>query len=365
VNINGSDFATLYYTPTSNTTSVATFALNFNGVVQDFFSNLLPLPSIPEWQNPINKTNNGYLAEIQITFYSYKPNADNLLVRDPSGVNSSVSKAINSTVQSLTSITSTTDRQWLTSKPSSLFIQRDEHDQSAIYLNESAPQNDGIARFRLRTFNAQGLWLKEKQLEAAKLSKGERIVIFGTGPANLSGSIPWDLEIASGTIQSPILFEPPCAYYEIDALSEGGAPLSLPIRYYFDRSLCNVYRIHFLNEYGYYDSVSVRQNIFDTFSTDSELFSSSGDFESSVSRIRNRLYSQSTDGFTAHFQDLTQEQVTWLKQLANTPQSFLERNNQPMIVQDLTNSPTRNSEAPKTELILRFLSSNPKTSQRN
>lgn len=351
ITINSVLFSTQYYQPTSISGSTATFSININGIVQEWFESLNAYPG--SFTGYVNYTSALMLANIQVQFFAWEPNVDGLLELTGGPATSATSKAINSAQSSLSAFYSTSGRNFLTNKPNNTILQSSEGELLAVYT--TVPSEVVV-----KTYNSLGL---QGTYTKTLSGSGARIVVMGVGLPNLL-AMQLDGWTSQATAGGDMMDGGVTIYYTIQVKNSGGAAFTDLRTFYLDTSDdCLSYRIYFLNRLGFYDGVSLYGNTYDFFGTRSLLF------ESPVSETQyglvNKVYSRLDNGFRAEFLGLTDAEMTWLKELAGTIDAYETTAANPIVVEDVTGAVEKDTFAAIPELTLNFIYSNYERSQRN
>lgn len=351
ITINGSLYSTHYFDAQSASGGTAYFVINLNGIVQEYFESTNAYPgTFTGYANVANALNIGLVS---VQFYAWLANADGLLELTGSPATSATSKVINSVQASLSTFYSSSNRKFLTNKPNNTILKTSEGELLAIYT--TVPSEVVI-----KTYNTGGL---QGTYTKTLSGSGARVVVIGIGVPNLLAmqGTGWTTEVSGG---GDFLDGGTSTYYTIQVKQSGGAVFTATRTYYIDNSSdCIAYRVFFLNKLGFYDAISLYSSTFDTFSTESLLF------ENPVTELsfnpRNRLFSKLENGFTADWLGLTDDEMAWLKELANSIDVYEGSFSNHVIVQDVSNSVTKDTYAAINQIVLSFVYSTLELSQRN
>ncbi len=349
--INSALFSTQYYQPTSIVGTTAYFTIGINGIVQEWFESLNASPGT--FDDALNSELTDSLASVRVDFYTWSA-VGGLLEQVGSPANSSTSRAINSAQIRIPEFYAASERAFLTNKPDNTILKTNEGEVIAIYTSVNS-------EIVVKCYNANGLQAERRQTFPGS---SHRIIIFGVGIPNLlalTSSPGWDSE--PYVLGGDIFDGGASTYYTIQVKEVGGANISELRTYYIDTSEdCFAYRIHFLNKLGCYDSVSLYQSVLNVFDTQSTTFERNA--TELASNLANRLYSKLTNGFQAHFLGMTDEEATWLKELANTVDAYESDIQNHLIVEDMSGT-EKDTYAIMNDIAINFIYSTPELSQRN
>lgn len=185
----------------------------------------------------------------------------------------------------------------------------------------------------------------------------------GVGPSNIDNTT---------FINNPVTIDNTIDYYEVAIFDPSGAQIIPKRRYYIDKCCCVCYRLHFLNCFGKFDSVSIYRTKYDTYEVTAKtfektrpLFFSSTGFEQG--RGVNRLWSKATEGFQGTFYRLKKDEADWLKELKNSPNIFIEKDGiyKPVYIKGGKFVQEDNNSTAVREARLSFTYSNSEYSHRN
>lgn len=126
---------------------------------------------------------------------------------------------------------------------------------------------------------------------------------------------------------------------------------------------CHGYRLHFLNRFGFFDSVTLKSDVSNSLKTKSSGFEKVKTAYNYHSK--STLQKTGVKQFEGYATNLTAENAAWLEDLLMSPIVYLEQDGAmlPVIVEDDTNELKQTGEM--TDFRVRFYLSNNRKSQRN
>ena len=310
-----------------------------------------------------------------VTFEEWLPNADGIPTFTGNDVSSTGNYIIPAVIneddpKTLTDWEPdfTADAQWLTDKPSELnVVCRDDHDQVAFWDAEYIPSS-GQMGVTYRAFNKLGLAIAVGSIIFPVLPNA--ISVFAAGPQNLVDipAVDWSI------LPAHLPDSPDVAYYEVNISNN----ISTTYRYYLSNSCCIAHRLFFLNRFGVFDSFNIVTDI-NTYITSSTSFERADAISyNPLNRGVNRIQSRGFDNFQSSTIRVRKEHVSWLKQLLNSPQVFIQTKNyeqavasgvpdlyyKPVVIQDGTFTLIDKTEG-IVEFTFNIVASNPQVGQRN
>lgn len=362
----GDGIDSISYTPTRISGPVNIFRVNVSGILQKCFDNDAAMPNISDSYNALASD---CIKEFYLEVTAWCPNENCIKVKDPDGTATTQTfRFINAKKEAckdrcLDELFTDGTLEFLTNRPRKRIVCRDEQE----FLSVWNPNSNLV--YIVRQYDASGAPLQSGILLAVDSNGGNGIQVdnlhcIGVSPSQLEAAPQW-LTLPAMTFGDNV------AYYEITIGTFPFFEVGETIRYYIDKACCTAYRIHFLNCFGKFDSFSVNKNVFEEYATTSSSFRKGVAKITDVTnnkrtRYRNKLYSRKARSFTAHIQNLCEEDAIWLEELSNSPNVFLQKDNDliSVEVQDVQGV-TKNTYARDTELILRFIYSEDEVSQRN
>ena len=293
--------------------------------------------------------------DLRIKILPYVPNYEGLLNSYP--LNEGFSDTISvfgaylteaQTPQYLLTYTLNTPRKFLTHKPL----------RSEVALEDSEFLffccEDGLVPLSIRvTFFDNTGQIGNGVLETF-LQGSETFLLVGAGALNIAEA-QWttfsgDVDVAN------------CTYYEIALFDDSTTPISETRRYTITHN-CKGYRLHFLNQFGVFDSIFLNTDIKETSATKGELFDKlRGLAVSSRSQLKLSTSRQiSYDGIVGNLNDA---EVQWVNELLLSPSVFLEKDGLllPVILEDISN--VTKETAQLNEMKVSFYCSNKTFSQK-
>jgi hypothetical protein len=126
---------------------------------------------------------------------------------------------------------------------------------------------------------------------------------------------------------------------------------------------CTGYRLHFLNRFGLFDSVTLNSDVSDSFKTRSSIFERAKSvYNVHSTSVLSKVGQKQYEGFAAN---LSPSDAVWLEELLNSPLVYLEENGLllPVIIDEDTYDTKRTGEM--TDFRIKFYLSNKRKSQRN
>lgn len=302
---------------------------------------------------------NDCIVETWVEICSWLPDEEGCLKKEDEVVTSQILRVINGKLeqcdeQCYDEFTEPIPRKVFTNKPV----------KSLVCLNDSECvcfYSQGMAAMTVTSYDINLAPLESGVVEGQ--ATPNVIQCFGVGPENINAS-PW--QNGAVTIDANV------HYYDILFFDATG--LVNRRRYYVDPCCCTAYRIHFLNCYGKWDSVSVRKNQEDFAKITGKTFEKG--LPISGNNIRAQDYQRSRGintlrkiaqrGFVAHLQSLSDEELDWLLELAMSPNIFLEKDCKYIpIYSDSKNYDLKDRYAIDNEVELTFTYSTSFSSQRN
>lgn len=291
--------------------------------------------------------------DTQIAIVPYLPNTEGLLVRVPFDETipfnfQSIGAYLKETqtIDSLIPFVVSSDEQrFLTNKP--------------IFSNIGVGEKEFLWYFNARNIAFLGaiyirIFNKANGVIGADFfninATADKILCMNVGPESI-------MSIAQGASLSDI------DYYEVRLVDADGYNIT-EVRKYYVQHNCNGYRLHFLNQFGFYDSVSLQTDFKENNIVKSDYFEKNRDKSHVYSRSQTRLsvYSQKT--YDAQITNLSDAQVSWLQELLLSPSVFWEKDGVllPVNIEDGSNVLKQTAEI--NELKLSFSLSNRTFSQR-
>lgn len=342
VTINGEQTLPIHQSPsqfgeTNSGDLLYLYQIDISEILQTWFDNPKTIRPIA---SGLPTSEFDWVAEFNISIKSFVPDENGVLIPEDSVTESQTMFAINarlfhSEFQNLQDETVFTVRDFLTTKPDAVSVCRD--DSEYLYIYSSFPS----VYWRFRAYNTAGDLISEGITETVPDAENT-IQSMGVAPANVA-NISW----ASGGVD---LSDSNIRYYTVEA----GTPLSSffavtrPRKYFLNNSCCPAYRVHFLNKFGTFDSVSIGGDRSESYAVKSD------DFESTMplftlqnissgfgaSRTSNRLTASSTQSIRAESYGLKTAESVWLRQLLESTDVFIEQGDTytPVIVKDGANT---------------------------
>lgn len=362
--INGNSRAKIPYNPSrlSNFggTQTAYYEIDISEVIQSFFNNklpLLPVASGDAWASP----NTVAAYYVQVT--SYLPN-EGFLMPETVVATSQTNLAINAVrdrnEEQCLDLFLGFPTYALTNKPFPVAVCKNESEFLYIF---SGQFRDIVWRFD--SYDSEGVLLETGFVNGK--SGTYQIHGMGVGPQNIE-NISWD--DGSVTLDSSV------SYYTVQAgryLNNQYFAITPPYRYSLNHSCCPKVRVHFLNKFGVFDSVSIQGEKVEDFRVSSDTFErtlplyiDTGSVDNFVeSHQTSKLYSELTPRLSVSSYGIRRKEAIWLKELPKAALLYLENegNYIPVTVQDSAQEIKVTGE-PYTEISYTFIQ-DPELSQRN
>jgi hypothetical protein len=213
---------------------------------------------------------------------------------------------------------------FFTNKPEGVPICLDANEFVAVSTLRST-------QFLLEVFDASGQVLFSDYFSPVNIGNAS-VQVLGVGPKNLANGAttfinsPWDPALT-----------PTACYYEIKGVDALLAQATFSRRFYLSKSCCASYEIHFLNEYGFYDTVHANRLFTDRYEVESETFDKFlPGLYTTTDRGLSRLQAEARDGFEFTLGGLREEDVLWLKELLRSPDVYINVDGEycPIVIED-------------------------------
>lgn len=304
----------------TNTTYI--YEIDLAEPIQNFFDND---QAFWELGSKLSRKGDDLLPEVYFTAYDWLPDADGFLVKDPTGINSQLIHVINAYRRAgqVNNIREhyTVDGipfKWLTEKPNRVLIGLEDNEFiSAI--------SDGVYSLEIKSYDSDGNLIDRGYFSSATILFTEITLIqFAVGPANINAIDPADWDWGSVTIDDSVKF------YTIQG--GVGCPLGqfTPVteirRYYLFDTSCRTYRFHFLNNFGQHETVDIYNNQLETYTIKSRLYETAlPAVYTPQDRGLNRQSATGQTAIKATAQNLSPEEVAWLRIFLLSNSAYLER----------------------------------------
>lgn len=332
---NGVELETLYYEAieisSGGGTDTCTFKLDIREVVQQVFT---PRDMLPLYADPFATVQEypDEVAVIQCDFISWKPNADNFLIRENESLETSLAYRVINAVRyededpSLQAFWQATERRFLTSKPLRGWTDLATSEYLYMYNRDDI---DITWWFEFRS--SIGLLLSGTRKNAA-VDNENTILRIGIGGLNVLNT-SWDQTILGGGGHG--LLNPNVHYYEVYGTPAGSTDeVTERRRYYVKRpsETCISYRIHFLNRYGVWDFFPVQAQPGDNLNLSDDPYERTmpddfigGSAPIYRAHVRNRGQVRADKGFEVEVSKFSPNAAVWLQELVMSPLAFVER----------------------------------------
>lgn len=338
---NGVTLETLYYeaieVTSASGTDTCTFKFDIREVVQQIFlpRDLLPLYGASGGSGAAEAYGSPHVALIECDITSWKPDSNNLLVRDEASTETSVAYRVINSVRveeeepSMEEFFLATGRRFLTSKP--LRQSTDLFTNEYLYMYN----RDDIEMTWIVNFRSGGLFgLLRSWGRIIPADTDNRILRLGVGGLNIL-NMAWDEEhiILGGTDMG--LQNTNIKSYEVYGAEAGTTDQITEMRKYYvnwEATICITYRIHFLNRFGVWDFFPVTSQPGDRLKLIDDPYEKklpddfiSGSAPITRSHVRMRGQVRGDKGFEVEVAGFTDRQAIWLQELAMTPFAFVEK----------------------------------------
>lgn len=345
----------------------STYQIDISEVVQNWFDNQRQIFDQEIGTDYVNLNGISYQAEVYIKTTSWIPNDAGQLIPEREQAESQKIQVINAyrwphEPQCLDAYVTGIDQPYLTRKPNKRTICINESETVGIY-------NSFInLLWKITSYDSDGNMLNEGAV--ITMTGQYETNIFGIGPGSINSaeSSQW---IGGNTV--PI--DRNVSYYDVQAVHleiEDGelvfVPMSDPIRMFLNHNCCTKYRLHFLNSFGIYDSISIGFKDNDRINVLSNQYEQTRPlfYETAFgySPGQTILYKQGTQSFLASTKNLQNDQIGFITDLINSPAVYLELNSFwiPVTVVDKTHLVNTDSQ---DYLVIECNYSNSIFSQRN
>lgn len=316
------------YSPSSTTQLTLTrkdfFDLDVGGVLQESFDNSLFIPDSAPGLGTL-AVNNDLIIRLILDVYEWVGNSDNLLAKNVVPVSTNDIAVFNGWVdqqigQSASDYVPTSaSKKFLSNAP----IRQQVGLNQSAYLYYLTQGNEEL-RIECVSTNGSVMWVTQTSNSGVN-SCGQ----VGIGPANLLNNTT----IQGSVVQDDGLgwrLDDSVAYYDVWLQTSGGSQLTMKRRYYIDKlEDCVKYRIHFLNQVGGFDSISVYNVIDESFEVTSKVFQQSLPYLATEGNVYdgevNRLFAVGEPSFTIQIENVRKNTMIWLRELMKSTLILLEK----------------------------------------
>lgn len=335
---NGVTLETLYYeaieVTSASGTDTCTFKFDIREVIQQIF---VPRDLLPVYGAGIGAAadyGSPQVALVECDITSWKPDSNNLLVRDDASTETSVAYRVINAVRveeeepSMQDFFSATGRRFLTSKP--LRQSTDLFTNEYLYMYN----RDDIEMTWIVNFRAGGFFgLLRSSGRVVPADTDNRILRLGVGGLNML-NMAWDEEhiIGAGDMG---LGNTSVKLYEVYGAEAGTTDQITEMRRYivnWEPTICITYRIHFLNRFGVWDFFPVTSQPGDGLKLSDDPYEKKlpddfifGSSPITRSHVRMRGQVRGDKGFEVEVAGFSDKQAVWLQELAMTPFAFIEK----------------------------------------
>jgi len=338
---NGVTLETLYYEAIEVTsaagTDTCTFRLDIREVIQQIFLPRDLLPVYGAGSGAQADFGSPHVALVECEFTPWKPDANNLLVRDDASTETSIAYRVINAVRieeeepSMQEFFLATDRRFLTSKP--LRTSTDLFTNEYLYMyNRDDIEITWIVEFRQNTGIFAGFLRSWGRVIPA--DDENRILRLSVGGLNIL-NMAWDEEHIIGGGTEMGLENDDIDYYEVYGAAAGTTDAITEKRRYYvkwEPTICVTYRIHFLNRHGVWDFFPVKSQPGDGLKLSDDPYEKKlpddfifGSSPVTRSHVRMRGQVKGDKGFEVEVAGFTDNQAVWLQELAMTPFAFIEK----------------------------------------
>lgn len=288
------------------------------------------------------------LQQYRLKITAYLPDSNGILVRDTSSIYTNLKKITNvyllesENISDLSSfLTTNVNRNFLTS---SKRINITKTDYRALAFIKSVSTSDLLVKFYSGSYQIGRGTISDID----NISGASRLLLINASYTSIS-ALTFTTTIGDTNIAH-------ADRYQISLTN------SETIDFYIVAE-CPKYRLHFLNRYGFFDSVTVNSD------TTEQLKTKSSNFERS--KVNNQTHTETNlqkSGqkiFSGHIQNINDQSAAWLTELHNSPLVFMERGNLflPVLIEDETVTIKETTEA--NSIPIKFILSTKRQSQRN
>lgn len=329
---------TLYYEAVEVTslsgTDTCTFKFDIREVVQQLFQPRDLLPLYGAGSGAAADYGSPHVALVSCDITSWKPDSNNLLVRDDASTETSVAYRVINAVRyeeeepSMQDFFLATGRKFLTSKP--LRQSTDLYTNEYLYMYN----RDDIEMTWIVNFRAGGIFgLLRSWGRVVPSDTDNRILRLGVGGLNML-NMAWDEEhiIGAGDMG---LGNTQVKLYEVFGAEAGTTDQITEVRRYivnWEPTICITYRIHFMNRHGVWDFFPVTSQPGDNLKLTDDPYEKklpddfiSGSSPITRSHVRMRGQVRGDKGFEVEVAGFSDKQAIWLQELAMTPFAFIEK----------------------------------------
>lgn len=335
---NGVTLETLYYeaieVASASGTDTCTFKFDIREVVQQIFLPRDLLPVYGAGSGAAADFGSPHVALVECDITSWKPDSNNLLVRDDASTETSVAYRVINAVRfeeeepAMQDFFLAVGRRFLTSKP--LRHSTDLFTNEYLYMYN----RDDIEMTWIVNFRAGGLFgLLRSWGRVVPSDTENRILRLGVGGLNML-NMAWDEEhiIGAGDMG---LGNTQVHHYEVYGAEAGTTDQITEMRKYYvkwEPTICITYRIHFMNRFGVWDFFPVTSQPGDNLKLTDDPYEKklpddfiSGSSPITRSHVRMRGQVRGDKGFEVEVAGFTDKQAIWLQELAMTPFAFIEK----------------------------------------